>query len=261
MQLIWFTGAIVLLLVLSRLTSRSLGLLLGEGWYTFLLWPGVIIHEFSHLLGALITFTRVRGFSIMPEDRHASPGGGRVLGFVQHDEPRGAITLVIVSAAPFIGGMLALQLAAHLLIPSLPTTLPPIFGQSLGALLAHWQTFAQESATALVSAGTQGWIFLYLLLALGAHLAPSTHDLRYTSIGIAGLALCTALLALVEQLFRLTLIGSGLRWLGMSLVNILTPVWPNLSYTILLLSLAALLAYLLVALWQLIANILRGRSI
>src|SRR3989338_530680 len=132
-QLLWFAVASVLLLCLSRLTSRSLSLLLGDGWYTFVLWPGVIVHELSHLAGALLTFTRVRGFSVMPEDRHPNPREGRVLGLVQHDEPRGAITLVIISAAPLIGGVVALQFTTHLLLPSLPIALPPILGQSLGA--------------------------------------------------------------------------------------------------------------------------------
>lgn len=63
--------------------------------YYLILFPGVIIHELSHVLACLITFTRIKTLKLF------SKNGG----FVIHNKPRFLAVSFIISIAPFITGL------------------------------------------------------------------------------------------------------------------------------------------------------------
>lgn len=237
---ILLTILLVLALFLSRLCSRTLIELLGEGWYAFLLWPGVIVHEVSHLGGAILTLTPVRGFSVFPED---PSGRTRVLGFVRHDEPRNAVAVILVSAAPFIGGALALYALGHWLIPELFGLLPTAGAyRNARTALMGWVPVVAAIREGLRLHPWRVLLFIYLGLAIGAHLAPSDHDLKHTVRGLAALTVVLALLALIQRLFAATAIGLGIAFIWRSLAWLEVRAMPATVSTVTTLGLAAMVA-------------------
>ncbi|MBI5465760.1 MAG: hypothetical protein HY974_00535 [Candidatus Kerfeldbacteria bacterium] len=165
--------------------------LLGERLYLILLWPGVVVHELSHLLGALLTLTRVTGFSLWPR--------GGVLGSVTHEASGNPLTLILVSIFPLLGGTFVLWVLVLLLVPGAPTAAPVValahgFIATIVEYISAWWRFVADLWSALDFGTWQSWLFLYLVLVIGAHLAPSNRDLTYTAAGLTALSLLTVLL-------------------------------------------------------------------
>jgi len=70
------------------------------------LFPGVILHEVSHLVGCLITGARVKSFQLFSKDG----------GFVTHEEPRvPVIGTFVVSIFPLLTGSTILYFASEIL--------------------------------------------------------------------------------------------------------------------------------------------------
>lgn len=236
---------LVLALLLSRFCSRTLLELLGDGWYAFLLWPGVIVHEASHLGGALLTLTPVRGFSMFPED---PSGRSRILGFVRHDEPRNAVGVILVSAAPFMGGALALHTLTQWLVPELSALLPVAGAyRSANTALTAWMPIVAAMREILRLDPWRMLLFIYLALAIGAHLAPSDHDLRHTARGLAALAVVLMLLAFIQRLFAATVIGAGIEFVWRSLAWLAARAMPATVSTVTTLGLTAPIAWVTLA--------------
>ena len=64
-------------------------------WRSVALFPGMVLHEFSHVLGCLVTGVKI----------HAVKWFGTEEAFVKHDKPRASAGLII-SLAPFVLGNL-----------------------------------------------------------------------------------------------------------------------------------------------------------
>lgn len=175
-------GAVAAVLILSRIASNLLWSLLGSFIYTIILWPGVVVHELSHLLGAVLTFTRVRSFSLLPKD----VGNSRVFGSVGHERTRNPIKLVVISALPlFLGAFLISWLSTGWL----PLPAPAFRGTSLTGYLAAWLDLMIRLMNILREGGIRELLGVYFLIAIAAHLSPSNQDLKYTAFGIGALAL------------------------------------------------------------------------
>ena len=224
-------------LVLARLVSRWLLELLGERWYAIVLWPGVVVHELSHLLGALLTFTRVTGFSLWPK----SLAGGKVLGSVEHQATNNPVTLILISIFPLLGGAFILWLMAVLLLPEVPASAPLLTLASGAAAgfreyLNNWAWFMFDFLSVLKFSTWQTWLFIYFAFAISAHLAPSSHDLGHTAAGMAGLSILSVLLLMIANLIGQSLGDSLTNWL----VSALSWLAPLLAYALALLLLVAL---------------------
>ncbi|MEK9175252.1 MAG: hypothetical protein AAB795_01525 [Patescibacteria group bacterium] len=163
--------------------------------YKILIWPGVIVHEFSHFIGALITFTPVRGFSLIAKK---SDDGEIILGKVTHDDTANPFKQIIISTLPFFGGALAIWILAYYLISGFYAS-PPIISISTNGVTKYaidWITFAKYFVTGINFSLWQSWLFLYLAIAISAHLAPSNHDLWYALGGIVEVILVGTIIAL-----------------------------------------------------------------
>ncbi|MFH1111939.1 MAG: hypothetical protein V1712_02615 [Patescibacteria group bacterium] len=237
-----FSFLIMLLgvLLLSRLVNHWLALVLNHRWYQILLWPGVVVHELSHLLGALLTFTRVTGFSLLPK----IASGGSVLGSVTHKATGNPITLILISIFPFLGGSFILWVLAILLIPVIPVEAPSVLIMSDANFLTTginyftaWWSFVVLFWQALVFTTWQTWLFLYLAIAIGAHLAPSNHDLGHTAAGLTALSLLVILIVFGAELVGQSLGGILTNWLAGAL-NFFAPL---ISYSLALLIVIAIL--------------------
>ena len=239
--------AILLVLYLSRLSSKFLLVLFGQTIYNFLLWPGVVIHELSHLLGAVITFTRVHGFSLWPK----KIDGGTVLGSVTHEASNNPITLIIISIFPLLGGTFILWLVT-MLLPQAPVA--PVFNVSseiwlnIVGYFTSWFTWVINLWQVFDFTIWQTWVFVYLTFCIAAHLSPSTHYLKYTAAGLTALSLLIILIVFISQLLGQN-IGVQLAILTMGAITFLLPL---LSYAAALLLLVVIISGLAFGLKKLV---------
>lgn len=199
--LIPFVVTLFLVLLLSRFCSRWLLELLGERLYVLVLWPGVVIHELSHLAAALLTFTKVTGISLLPKLN----AGGRELGSVTHESVKDPFRLILISAFPLVGSAVVIWFLTIILLPQAPTAAPSIPAVTnwwqLMDYFKVWWRFVIDLWQAFNVHAWQSWLWLYLLICLSAHLAPSSHDLNYTATGIAVLTLLIILVVVLVGIF------------------------------------------------------------
>lgn len=171
-------GVLVATLLLSYAANYWLARIFVGKAYRYLIAPGVIVHEYSHAIGCVLTGARIR------EIRVFEPSGGRVV----HGEPQLAFGEGIISIAPIFGAAITVYLLARLLVPGFI---------GLGDVeLSSWRFL----------------LFAYLAGSITAAMAPSTQDLK---IGLAGFSLGCLLIgvgAVVEPVnaYFSTLFGGAL---------------------------------------------------
>lgn len=244
--LVPFLASVLLLLALSRVVSRWLRELLGVRLYAVLLWPGVVVHELSHLLGAMLTFTKVTGVSLLPRP----PGtGGQVLGSVSHEATRNPVVLILISLFPLLGGSFILWVLSQLLLPGAPATAPALdlHGAWSFAYLAPWGQFLLGFWAAFNAAAWQSWVFAYLAVAIAAHLAPSNHDFGHAAAGFTALSLLAVLITWAAGRFNQAIATT----LGQWIVGALNFFVPLLWYALGLLAVVAFLVGLVYGLKRL----------
>jgi len=238
-----FLITLLAVLLLSRLVSKYLLELLGDRFYAIMLWPGVVIHELSHLLGAVLTFTRVKGFSLIPK----SVPGGKVLGSVTHEASGNPVTLILISLFPLLGGAFILWVLTLILVPQAPLAAPGIvvdgsFWNVIINYLGSWWSFIQGLWQAMDFGTWQTWIFLYITLAVAAHLAPSNHDFGFTAAGFTALSILAVLVVFGGNLIGQPVGDTLLGWIS-GAVNFFAPL---LTYALSLLLLVGLMVSLAV---------------
>lgn len=242
-----FILALFLVLMLSRICSRWLLELLGERWYVFILWPGVVVHELSHLVAAIFTFTRVTKISLLPN----FSGSSRELGSVTHESVKDPFRMILISAFPFVGSAAVIWLLTILLLPKAPLTAPviPAIDQwwQVVDYFQVWLRFIGELWQAFDLTMWQSWLWLYLLICLSAHIAPSSHDLNYTATGLAVLTLLVVLVVVLVSIFYKPIHQELLGYIGSFVKNL----GPLVSFTVALLLIVAGLLGLVVLLKRL----------
>lgn len=166
-------GLLVAALGLSFIANYCLSRIFYGRTYRFLIAPGVIIHEYSHVLGCLVTGARVREVRVFDER------GGRVV----HEPPRITGGEGIISIAPIFGAALTVYILARLLVPAFVG-----FGE---LEISSWQFL----------------LFAYLASSITAAMAPSTQDLK---VGLAGFTAICAVIGLGALSDRLSSYFSNL---------------------------------------------------
>jgi len=210
---------ILVLYFLSRLVDKLVLRRLGRGWYLATMWPGVMIHEFSHFVGCLITFTKVYRVHLF----HPS---GDSLGFVEHARTRNPVKNIIISMAPLFGVTAVIWLLTKFLFPELYVSL----SNNISAALSDFTTF-QNFFNFTKDYFSQYWIyikdlissfdlgswptylFIYLMLSLSSHAAPSKEDLKHTYAGMVGLIVIFTLLYYVDQWLQVPVTWTIIKWL------------------------------------------------
>lgn len=140
--------------------------------YQIILFPGVIVHELSHIIGCLITGSSIK------EVKMFSPKGS----YVSHTKPKlPLIGNFIVSFAPIIGGILVIMLIAvvfnynfplvSLSVDSFIDSFVSIIGQSVNFIINYYNTW-------------QFWLFSYIVLSVIICLVPSKQDLKNSFISL-----------------------------------------------------------------------------
>ncbi len=142
--------------------------------YRYFVAPGIIIHEYSHALFALLTFHKVSKISLF------DPNGGYVL----HQKTREPLSQVLISFAPIIGISLSFYLITYLLQPNW------LHQVNLHDPNSFLHTLSQTDFTRW-----QTWLHLYLATSFATCLAPSRQDYKVALSGILILILIIFLLS------------------------------------------------------------------
>ncbi len=184
-------GILLLPLVAFALTIHFLELAIQSrlagtfGWRSVLLtgWLGTPIHELSHVVFCWIFRHRIDEVRLFDPDIVT----GR-LGYVRHSYRRGnhyeEFGNVFIGTAPLLGGTLVMLVWLFLFYPDLATALlrkpDAVEVASWGQLIANvlqtiWQ-FLVKLFTWEHLKTPRLWVFLYLTLCVGSHMAPSRSD-------------------------------------------------------------------------------------
>lgn len=146
-------------------------------------WLGAPVHEYSHAWMARLFGLRVEKVVPFQPDRATGRLGYVVIAHDPHSTWQ-SIGYFFVCHAPLLGGTLALLLLTLLFYPgalqvNLDVTPEQLFNSSLT------QAFDQlrEIVNTENFATFKFWIFSYLVLAVGCHLAPSPEDYRNSMRG------------------------------------------------------------------------------
>lgn len=202
------------------------------GWRAVLVtgWVGVPVHELSHLAACLVFTHEVEEVKLFAPD----PETG-TLGFVRHRAPRGnpwaEVGRFFIGVAPLFGGALTLYLVARTLWPQralLAMATPGALDGPHAALGRAWLAASSLMDPAHLESA-RFWVFLYLVMAIGAHLAPSVSDLRGAVRGGLALVLGTFVVNLVAHPFG----GLGTDWVVQTAAA-MTPIVALLVLAVLL---------------------------
>gem|GEM_PF-827338 len=161
---------------------------------TFLVAIGTPLHELSHALGCLLTFTGVAAIKLVSDEVDTAN---------VKPKRRNVIARPIVGLAPLFGGTLVLWLTATHIIPGFetPTIAPPqldlesaaSLGMVLQEALDYLGRFVQAAYEGLPGLQWGNWrtyVGLYIAFSVGMGIAPSDQDLR---VMITALPLATLL--------------------------------------------------------------------
>jgi len=202
---LFITGALCLLSayglkhVALRLLSRAFGTGFALGLYAMLTLPGFFLHEGSHALAALLLRVPIRGITFIP---HHSPLNLSVEAGVQVASTD-RLRMALIALAPLLTGTIVLGLLSGALGTAGPDPLP-------------WVRL-RDRLISLEWGGAGFWIMLYLMWALGTHMAPSRGDMVYVQGGAVALLVLLLALGLLLSLLGGTItdqVGAFLGRLG-----------------------------------------------
>jgi len=210
---------ILVLYFLSRLVDKLVLRRLGRGWYLATMWPGVVIHELSHFIGCLITFTRVYRV-------HLFNPTGDSLGFVEHEKTRNPVTNIIISIAPLFGVTAVIWLLTKFLFPELYvffssnvsgalndfTTFQNFFNFTRDYFSQYW-LYVKDLISIFDFSNFSTYLFIYLMLSLSSHAAPSKEDLKHNYAGLAGLIVIFTIIYYVDQWLQIPITWTIIKWL------------------------------------------------
>lgn len=172
-NLFWLIVIFLVLLLLNRWITahvQGVGLLVSNSkitavwFYFFLFLPGILIHETSHYLMAVLLRVKVGKFSLWPKVKR---GGELILGSVQV-QGAGPIRHSLVGVAPLLFGSLVVLLIGRLLqFDSVGQVLTD--GDLEGLLLIAGKSFSTPDF----------WLWLYFLFAVANAMLPSPSDRLY----------------------------------------------------------------------------------
>jgi hypothetical protein len=210
---LWMAVTLALLLVVERWIHRHLqGLMLlatGDAELAVLLYalpllPGIVLHELSHALAAILLGVRVGRIAIQPKLT-----GRRVqLGFVPVEKTDVA-RASLIGLAPLLAGSVVILLIGYL-----------VFGiGTMGTALAAGDWATMTAGLPGVLGAPDAWLWAYVIFTVGNTMLPSRADRQAWTPVLLFLLLAGALTwvaglwpAIVNSLA--SLLTTALRWLA-----------------------------------------------
>lgn len=191
-SLLWLVGFLIPLLWLQRQISARL---LHVGWLLFhreraavllyfvILFPGVLLHELSHLVAANVLGVRAGGLSLRPVMRRRGLELGSVR--IAHTD---AVRESLIGLAPLVMGSALVLLIAGLFL-QVPLDAPQALLATPASIVEHLQrAFQQPNAL----------LWLYLIFAISNAMLPSASDRQSWQPLAVYLGLLTATVSLVH---------------------------------------------------------------
>jgi hypothetical protein len=175
----------IILILFSFFVDYLLARIFSKGAHRFFVFLGVIVHEYSHAFGCLITGTKIKEIKLFEES------GGHVT-----HEKRNPFITAIIAMMPLFGCSIFLLLLAWLFqqvgVAFHSTNLaisPDNFLGSFGQILiAAAQTF-YDNLVLLNVTTIFFFLFLYFVGSVAACIAPSSTDLKNGFIGLLIIAI------------------------------------------------------------------------
>ncbi len=216
-QLVLGFGLVAILGVLLSLSQRWIFLYLyrviglrGVVWSTG--WLGTPIHELSHVIVAVACGIKVTKVQLYDPD----PDDGK-LGFVRYIKPElkptqlhKVVGTFLLGIAPLFGGGLVLLSVLYLVCPGAPLVFEAarkyaqmVVSAPPDAVLRGFVELLRTTYHAIFLQGAlswRPWVFLYVSMCVGAHLAPSRADMEGGLVGflvVLGLGLFANAIALL----------------------------------------------------------------
>ena len=166
----------------EQLVQRRLARRFGWKSILFTGWLGTPIHEFSHVVMCYTFRHKIDEMALFRPDEES----GR-LGFVRHSFQKGnwvqEFGNLFIGIAPLIGGTLALTALMFVFYPDVTRDLFAGSSESLAAEGSWWERMSgpiQSTFFQILSwenfRTIQFWLFLYLVLCVASHMAPSRSD-------------------------------------------------------------------------------------
>jgi hypothetical protein len=229
-----------------HLLERLIQLRLAErfGWRSVLWtgWLGTPIHELSHAFMCRVFQHRIDEIALFEPDRQS----GR-LGFVRHSFQTGnwfqELGNFFIGIAPLIGGSAVLVALLWLFYPDAvhgayavakSSEAEPL--QQLGEIMT---VVVKEIFTGANLATGRFWLFVYFVLCVGGHMAPSPSDYEGASRGVYFLG--GGLLIVV---FGLAAMGTDTNSMIDGMIGLLGPLFAVLALTIVLCGIATAIVWL-----------------
>ena len=190
--LVWLLLSLGILLLLQRSLHREIQavfLLLTHRqaialvMFSILFFPGVLLHEVSHYLVAVLTGVRTGGFSLIPRPLQ---DGRLQLGYVE-TVPTDFVRESLIGVAPLVSGGLFVTFAGLYRLGL------PVLWDSLTH--TSWDGFIQALSTLPIR--PDFWLWFYLTFVISSTMLPSSSDRRaWLPLGlVAGVLLGLSLLA------------------------------------------------------------------
>lgn len=227
--LFWFAATIVLLMLLQRLLHREIQaifLILSRSreftiaLFSLLFLPGVMLHELSHYLVAVVLGVPAPRFSLIPQ---VLPTGKLQLGYVETARTDIVRDSLIGAAPLFAGGLVVAFVALNRL------SLSPLWeALRTGQFAAFW------AAAALLPKESDFPLWFYLLFTVSSTMLPSQSDRHaWLPLGLS-----------IAVLLALAVVAGAGPWL---LANLAPPLNAFLSATSVIFGLSVIAhAFLLV---------------
>ena len=241
-------GFAVVIHWLERVTQKRLAERFGWGAVLWTGWLGTPIHELSHVAMCILFRHRIDDVSLFEPDFES----GR-LGYVKHSFRRGSwfeeIGNLFIGGAPLMGGSIVLAILLWMFYPEAArAAVAPAdeVSGSTGLLVPTWHA-AYQVASEILSVKSlttvRFWVFLYLVLCVGSHMAPSGTDYRGAfrgSVMFGGGLLVTTLV--------LAGLGVDLSSAVELFVDLAGPLYAILGLTVGLVGLSTLIVFLVTSL-------------
>jgi len=231
------------LIVQRRLARRF-------GWKSVLWtgWLGTPIHELSHAIMCVVFRHRIDEMALFEPDFET----GR-LGYVRHSYEKGRwfpeLGNVFIAIAPLIGGTLCLLLCLRIFYPGAITESIDVANRHTD-LLAQALAIASTLMTTVFADGFlnwKAWLFLYFVLSIGSHMAPSLSDYQG-----ATRAVIVSSLLLSGVLFAIGFLVDDPGRIALLLGPVTAPLMMVLILVAVICLIVATVILILTALWDLI---------
>lgn len=171
---------LIILILLSFSVDYLLAKIFSRGGHRFFVFLGVIVHEYSHAFGCLITGTKIKEIKLFEAT------GGHVT-----HEKRNPFITTIIAMMPLFGCSLFLLILAYIFAQiGVDVEAPEISLASTDFLFSFWSIIQIAGETFYRNLIKRNvitiffFIFLYFVGSVAACIAPSGVDLKHAFVGM-----------------------------------------------------------------------------